>query len=182
MSYEGYQPQGGTPPPGYGAGPGGYGGPPQVVYASVGKRLAAVILDGLVGGIATIPGWIIFGIATAGAVGSADPHGRMTDEAATAFVGAVLLGYLVVFVGAFAVWLYNVYLLGRDGASLGKRWMKIKVLDPNGQPLGFGKAFAREFVKQLLGSLCFLIYLWPLFDAEKQGLHDKLFSTHVYDA
>lgn len=181
MSYEGYQPQGGAPPPGYGAGPGGYGGPPQVVYAGVGKRLAAVILDGLVACVATIPGWIIFGIATAGAVSSADPQGRMSDEAATAFVGAVLLGYLVIFIGWIAVWLYNVYLLGRDGASLGKRWMKIKVLDANGQPLGFGKAFVRELVKGFVGG-CFILLLWPLWDPEKQGLYDKLFGTHVFDA
>jgi uncharacterized RDD family membrane protein YckC len=181
MSYEGYQPQGGTPPPGYGAGPGGYGVPPPVVYAGMGKRLAAVILDGLVGGVATIPGWIIFGIATAGAVSSTDARGRMSDEAATALIGAGLLGYLVVFIGAFAVWLYNVYLLGRDGASLGKRWMKIKVLDASGQSLGFGKALGRELVKGFVGG-CFILLLWPLWDAEKQGLYDKLFGTHVYDA
>jgi uncharacterized RDD family membrane protein YckC len=181
MSYGGYQPQGGAPPPGYGAGPGGYGGPPQVVYAGVGKRLAAVILDSLVGGVATIPGWIILVIAWAGAVSSVDSRGRMSDEAATGLVGAVILGYLVIFIGAFAVGLYNIYLLGRDGASLGKRWMKIKVLDANGQPLGFGKAFLREFVKGFVGG-CFILLLWPLWDPEKQGLYDKLFGTHVYDA
>jgi uncharacterized RDD family membrane protein YckC len=182
MSYGGYQPEGGAPPPGYGAGPGVYGGPPQAVYAGMGKRLAAAILDGLIGCVAMIPGFIIIGIATAGAVSSAGPQGRMSDEAGIAFGGALFLGYLVIFIGAAAVWFYNVYLLGRDGASLGKRWMKIKVLDPNGQPIGFGKAFLRELVKQILGSLCFLLYLWPLFDDQKQGLHDKVFGTHVYDA
>lgn len=80
------------------------------------------------------------------------------------------------------MWIYNIYLLGRDGATLGKRWMKIKVLDQNNQPLGFGKAFLRELVKGILGNLCFLLYLWPLFDDQKQGLHDKILSTHVYEA
>jgi uncharacterized RDD family membrane protein YckC len=60
--------------------------------------------------------------------------------------------------------------------------MKIKVLDANAQPLGFGKAFLRELVKAVLGNLCFLLYLWPLFDEQKQGLHDKIFGTHVYEA
>jgi len=77
--------------------------------------------------------------------------------------------------------LYNVYLLGRDGATLGKRWMNIKVLDANLQPLGFGKAFLRELVKGILGNLCFLLYLWPLFDDQKQGLYDKMLGTHVYE-
>jgi uncharacterized RDD family membrane protein YckC len=88
----------------------------------------------------------------------------------------------LIFAGTIILWLFNIYLLGRDGSTLGKRWLKVKVLDPAGQPLGFGKAFLRELVKQLLGGLCFLLYLWPVFDKEKQGLWDKLFNTHVYDA
>ena len=86
------------------------------------------------------------------------------------------------FAGYFGVWLYNIYLLGRDGSTLGKRWMKIKVLDPQAQPLGFGKAFLRELVKLVLGNACFILLLWPLWDQEKQGLWDKVFSTHVYNA
>ena len=140
------------------------------------------LLDGLIVFIGTVPGWILFAIAMVGVASSADSSGRVNNDAASAFVGMMVLGYVLIFVGVLIVWLYNVFLLGRDGASLGKRWMKIKVLDPNGQPLGFGKAFLRELVKAVLGNLCFLLYLWPLFDAEKQGLHDKLFSTHVYEA
>lgn len=182
MSQQGY-PQGGygAPPAGYGA-PGAYGTPPQFVYAGMGKRFAAALLDGIIVALGTAPGWILFVIAAMSAASNTDSSGRLRDEAAGAFVGLILLGYLVVFIGAAAVWLYNVYLLGRDGASLGKRWMKIKVLDLNGQSLGFGKAFLRELVKAVLGNLCFLIYLWPLFDDQKQGLHDKIFSTHVYEA
>ena len=94
----------------------------------------------------------------------------------------MILGYMLAFAGALGLGLYNIYLLGRDGASLGKRWMKIKVLDPSGQPLGFGKAFLRELVKNVVGNVCFILLLWPLWDQEQQGLYDKVFSTHVYDA
>ena len=182
MSQQGY-PQGGygAPPSGYGA-PGGYATPPQFPYASMGKRFAAALLDGLIVFIGTVPGWILFAIAMVGVASTADSNGRLNNDAAGAFVGMIFLGYAVIFVGVLIVWLYNVYLLGRDGASLGKRWMKIKVLDPNSQPLGFGKAFLRELVKAVLGNLCFLLYLWPLFDDQKQGLHDKVFGTHVYEA
>lgn len=180
MSYEGYQPQGGygAPPPGYGAPP-VYGAPQ---YASIGKRIGAAIIDGLIVSLGTIPGWVLFGVAMAGAVSATDANGRLRNDAANAVVGMVLLGYAVILIGAMLIWLYNTYLLGRDGATLGKRWMKVKVLDAQGQPLGFGKAFLRELVKQVLGSLCFLLYLWPLFDEQKQGLYDKLFGTHVYEA
>lgn len=183
MSYGGYEPQGGygAPPSGYGA-PTGFAAPPPYPYAGMGQRLLAAILDGIIISVASAPGIIIVFIAAAGAASATDRGGRMSDEAAGAFVGGILVGYFVIFLLAVAVWLYNIYLLGRDGATLGKRWMKIKVLDPNNQPLGFGKAFLRELVKGLLGNLCFLLYLWPLFDKEKQGLWDKLFSTHVYEA
>lgn len=171
---------------GYGAPPGwgaqAYGAPPQPVYAGMGKRLVAAIIDGILVGLGGIPGWIVIMIFVVGAASTADPRGRMSDDAAGAMLGGMFLGYLVIFVGTLIVWLFNVYLLGRDGATLGKRFLKIKVLDPAGQPLGFGKAFLRELVKQLLGGLCFLLYLWPLFDNQKQGLWDKLFNTHVYDA
>lgn len=171
---------------GYGAPPEwgaqGYGAPPPPVYAGMGKRLVAAIIDGILVSLGGVPGWIVIMISAVGAVSTADSRGRMSDDAAGAMLGGMLLGYLLLFAGSLIVWVFNIYLLGRDGATLGKRWMKMKVLDPAGQPLGFGKAFLRELVKQLLGGLCFLLYFWPLFDNQKQGLWDKLFDTHVYDA
>lgn len=184
MSYGGYQqpPAGGYPGSGYGAPPGGYGGQVQAPYASVGKRIIAHILDGIIVGIGAVPGIILMIIGAGLAASTAPSRGRMSDDAAAGMVGIILLAYLVIFIGAVALWLYNCYLLGRDGATLGKRMMKIKVLDAQGQPLGFGKAFVRELVKAVLGNACFILLLWPLWDNEKQGLQDKLFGTHVYEA
>ncbi len=176
MSYEGYQPQ--PPPPGYGAPPPGYGAPIGAVYASIGKRIVAHIIDGIFVGLGAIPGVILIVLAGVLAASTADSHGDIGAGA----LGMVFLAYAVIFLGVIALWLYNCYLLGRDGATLGKRMMKIKVLDAQGQPLGFGKAFLRELVKQALGSACFILLLWPLWDDQKQGLQDKIFSTHVFDA
>lgn len=201
MSYGGNQPPGyppqgypppGYPPPGYpqpgGYQPGGYGYAPAPQYASFGKRFAAVLLDGLIGLVAQIPGWIVIGIAIAVGASNADAQGRVRDSEAGAFIGLMFLGYGVLFLGALAFGIYNIYLLGKTGSTLGKRWMKIKVLDQTGQPLGFGKAFGREIVKGLIagvGASCFIglaLLLWPLWDKEKQGLYDKVFNTHVYEA
>lgn len=181
MSYE--QPQGGYgAPPGWGATQGYGAPPPQLVYAGMGKRLLAAIIDGLLISLGGVPGWIVMIVFVVGAASTADARGHLSDDATGAMMGGMFLGYFLIFVGSVIIWIFQIYLLGRDGATLGKRWMKIKVIDPAGQPLGFGKAFLRELVKQLLGGLCFLLYLWPLFDNEKQGLWDKLFSTHAYDA
>lgn len=173
MSYGGYQPQ--PPPPGYGA-------PMGAAYASVGKRILAHIIDGFIVGLGAIPGLILMFVGVGMAASTAGPSGRMSDEAAAGAMGIFVLSYALMFVGAIGLWLYNCYLLGRDGATIGKRLMKVKVLDALGQPLGFGKAFLREIVKQALGGFCFILLLWPLWDEQKQGLQDKIFSTHVFDA
>lgn len=181
MSYN--EPQGGYgAPPGWGATQGYGTPPPQPVYAGMGKRLGAAIIDGILVSLCGVPGWIVIVISAMGVASTADSRGHISNDAASAMMGGIFLGYFLIFLGSVAFWLFNIYLLGRDGATLGKRWLKIKVLDPAGQPLGFGKAFLRELVKQLLGGLCFLLFLWPLFDNQKQGLWDKLFNTHVYDA
>ena len=203
MSYAGSQPPGGYPPPpggyppqgGYAPGyppqnyqqpggyqPGGYGAPPMPAYASFGKRIAAWALDALIGLVATIPGWVLFGIGIAIAASSADSRGNLSQDSAGAAFGLMALAYIAILIGALGFGIYNIYLLGKTGSTLGKRWMKIKVLDPLGQPLGFWKAFARELVKGLIGNVCLILYFWPMWDQEQQGLYDKLFSTHVYEA
>lgn len=173
MSYGGYQPQ--PPPPGYGS-------PMGMAYASVGKRILAHIIDGIFVGLGVLPGIILMFVGFAMAASTADSRGRLSDEAAAGAFGIMFLAYALMFLGGIALWLYNCYLLGRDGATLGKRMMKVKVLDVQGQPLGFGKAFLREIVKQALGGFCFILLLWPLWDEQKQGLQDKIFGTHVFDA
>jgi uncharacterized RDD family membrane protein YckC len=173
MSYGGYQPQ--PPPPGYGA-------PVGAAYASIGKRILAHIIDGFIVGLGAIPGVILMFVGVGLAASTSSPSGRLSDDAAAGAVGIFLLAYAVIFLGVIALWLYNCYLLGKDGATIGKRLMKVKVLDAQGQPLGFGKAFLREIVKQALGGFCFILLLWPLWDEQKQGLQDKMFGTHVFDA
>ena len=177
MSYQGYQPQGG-----YGAPPSGWGTPPQAVYAGVGKRILAHIIDGFIIGLGAIPGFILMFIGFGLAASTADSRGQLSGDAAAGALGIMFLAYGLIFLGVIALWLYNCYLLGRDGATIGKRLMKVKVLDAQGQPLGFGKAFLREIVKQALGGFCFILLLWPLWDEQKQGLQDKMFGTHVFDA
>lgn len=177
MSYQGYQPQGG-----YGAPPSGWGTPPQGAYAGVGKRILAHIIDGFIIGLGAIPGFILMFVGIGLAATTAGSSSQVSNEVGAGALGIFMLAYGVIFLGVIALWLYNCYLLGRDGATFGKRLMKVKVLDAQGQPLGFGKAFLRELVKQALGGFCFILLLWPLWDEQKQGLQDKMFGTHVFDA
>jgi len=74
---------------------------------------------------------------------------------------------------------YYVYLDGMQGASIGKRVMKLKVVGTNGaMPIGPGPGVIRWLIK-IIPVLNIIAYIWILFDAEKQGLHDKIANTFV---
>ncbi len=74
---------------------------------------------------------------------------------------------------------YYVYLHGSCGQTFGKMALKIKVINEDGTPLDYRKAFLR-WLGYFLCDLTFNIgYLWAAFDARKQGLHDKVCKTLV---
>jgi len=74
---------------------------------------------------------------------------------------------------------YYVYLHGTYGQTFGKMALKIKVVNEDGTPLDYRKAFLR-WLGYFLCDLTFYIgYLWAAFDPRKQGLHDKVCKTVV---
>jgi uncharacterized RDD family membrane protein YckC len=80
--------------------------------------------------------------------------------------------------------LYETVSVVRFGRTLGKRWMKIRPLALDGHPLGWGRAFARaaaQWIAGFLGWLGFIDFLWCLWDADRQCLHDKMVGTLVVD-
>jgi uncharacterized RDD family membrane protein YckC len=80
----------------------------------------------------------------------------------------------------------------RNGQTLGKQIVGIRVVRDNGEPYTFWSAFVREFVvRQLLfgvvgsffvGIAQLLDYLWPLWDETNRALHDMIVSSHVVRA
>lgn len=79
---------------------------------------------------------------------------------------------------AFPVF-YYVYLHGSCGQTFGKMALRIKVINEDGSPLGYKKAFFR-WLGYFLCDLTFNIgYVWAAFDPRKQGLHDKVCRTLV---
>ena len=178
------------PPPGYGPPPGyapgqyppapqygapGYGqhGYGQQAYAtpgttpfgypaSMGSRLLARIIDGII--VSVLP-WIVIGI------------GLAKDK-----TGLVVVGYVVLVVLQIA---YEIYFVGTQGATPGKKVMGVKVVDStNGQPIGMGRAFIRWLVLIITGEICTLGYWSPFFDGSKrkQGWHDKAGNDFVIGA
>ena len=134
-------------------------------YASIGTRFAAVFLDGI----------ILFGVNTAinlaaglGVVGS--------NAASSAHPGMTLLLTGIQIGIAMA---YEIVLIGKYGATLGKRACKIHVVTADGGKVSYGRAAGRYFAKLLSGFTCLIGYIIAFFDEEKRALHDRICNTRV---
>ena len=121
--------------------------------SSFGRRLVAVLLDGLVLGILYA---ILRAIFSQGAA-----------------YGISLLAGLA----------YYTYFEGSpSGQTPGKRALGIRVYDfSGGSPdgIGYGRGLIRYLGRIISSIPCLLGYLWMLWDKEKQTWHDKLASTVV---
>jgi uncharacterized RDD family membrane protein YckC len=74
---------------------------------------------------------------------------------------------------------YYVFLHGAYGQTFGKMALRIKVLNEDGSPLDYRKAFLRWLGYFLCDLTLNIGYLWAAFDPRKQGLHDKVCGTVV---
>ena len=180
------QPYGGPVPPGGWQQPVGPApAVPPGALASWGPRLGAWILDGL---IILIPSLVVLAILGIGVVAAGDDDGGFF-----AFVGGIILTVLAFVVISL---LYAPLLMMREGPrngqTIGKQLLDIRVVRDNGQPFTFGSAALREVVMKNLAvgvasSIIpflpwFLNYFWPLWDDENRALHDMAVSTHVVKA
>ena len=148
--------------------------------ASPGRRLVARIIDVVII-VAVVVFLTIVGIA--GLVLGSET-GEEVLEAAALFLG---FGGLVFF--TIVVLLYEPTLIALRGQTLGKMAMRIMVVRAeNGEVPGWGKAIGRWILPGLLGLipvvgglLVLLVYLSLLWDASRQGWHDKMGTTVVID-
>lgn len=146
------------------------------VKAERGTRFLAVLLDGLVYVGVLIPFFIAIGIA--GGLGRSSGM----NGAAAALMGIGGLAFLGVFI-------YNLVLLNSDGQTLGKRWMKVRIVRTSGERAGLGRIFwLRMFVPGLIGRIPFVGVIFALadplfiFGEERRCVHDMLADTIVVNA
>jgi uncharacterized RDD family membrane protein YckC len=85
------------------------------------------------------------------------------------------LGMLIAIL--FSLWNFVVR-QGKTGSSIGKQMMKFKVVDEQTQqPTGVGKAFIRQLAHFVDAIICYVGFLFPLWDAKRQTIADKLMKT-----
>jgi len=101
--------------------------------------------------------------------------------------GGVCCLMIVLFpVATLAVGFYNrVYLVSTRGSSIGQGVMKLRVITADGRNLTMGTAFLRllaQVVLSIVPIVSFINLLWPLWDEQKQTLHDKAVNCFVIKA
>ena len=157
----------------------GYGQGARPDYAGWGKRVGALLIDGLVMLLAYIP-VAIGAIMIAADAETTTVNGTMTmtnDDIGAAPILLIVLG-IVAYLG-FYIW--NIFIKqGRTGYTIGKGVLGIKLVSAQtGQPIGAGLAFVRQLAHILDSLPCYLGWLWPLWDAKKQTFADKIMTTIV---
>jgi uncharacterized RDD family membrane protein YckC len=107
-------------------------------------------------------------------VGSYDNLSNCTSE--PTLPGAIVFSLCLLGMLIFEFW--NLYRQGKTGSSIGKSVMKFKVIsEKTGQPIGFGMSFVRQIAHYVDALICYIGFLFPLWDAKRQTLADKIMST-----
>ena len=153
----GQQPYG--QPQGYSQG-GAYPGPSPSAYTHWGTRLGAYAIDVIAPYIAVL---VIVAIL----------------NAISSTLGSI---GLILYLGLFGFEIWNLFVRqGKTGQTIGKGLFGIMLIDEKtGRPPGGGMTFARYLLKFFVDSLlCYVGWLFPLWDAKRQTISDKIVHTVV---
>lgn len=74
---------------------------------------------------------------------------------------------------------FYVFFNGRYGATPGKMVIGAKIVNTDGTPISYTKAFARFFAEMLSGFILGIGYIMAAFDIQKRALHDRICNTLV---
>ena len=142
---------------------------PTQELASWGRRLAALLVDGM----------ILSAIVLATLVSAGVP----LEDVNTTILEGSSLALILIFILPKAI--YDTAMIGSRNQTFGKMALHIKVVDEADRvtPIGYGRAFTRWLSTAFLWALFtvpgVLDHLWPLRDGRRQTLHDKFAHSVV---
>lgn len=144
----------------------------RLTYATVLRRFGAQFLDGL---IESVPSYaIMFAIFLGtGVMSGGNP------EPSPAFIAAYLLAYIPLF--AIPILYEGLMLSKKNGQTIGKMALNVRVVRPDGSPITSGQAWGRTAMRLILGCLWIVDYIPVFFTDEKTTLHDMVANTRVVD-
>ncbi|HSY42529.1 MAG TPA: RDD family protein [Candidatus Acidoferrum sp.] len=140
-------------------------------YAGFWIRFGARILDGLIVGV---PLMILFFVL----VFSQIHPSTLGHSGAPPDLG--ILPTLLQFAFVFVQMGYEVFFLGKYGATPGKMACGLRVVTSDGGKISYGRAVGRFFAQILSGLICYIGYIIAAFDnPQKRALHDHICNTRV---
>jgi uncharacterized RDD family membrane protein YckC len=151
---------------------------PLSIYGGFWIRLLAHLIDHFILGAIAAPLFFVMALPTIlRVVHEAQRDQEPSPEMIMAILSSVFLYAAVAFVGQ---WLYEALLTSSSWqGTIGKRVLRLKVVDEAGNRIGFGRATGRFFAK-ILSSMFFCIgFIMIGFTDKKRGLHDMLADTVV---
>ncbi len=156
--------------------------PPRVLpkqeYTPWSRRVVASLVD-------WAPIWLILfvpmlGLLVAGDMDCLDNmYGSGKSYCSTASTRFWTVTQLIAFLPGTVYFFWNFcYRQGRIGQSIGKSLMKFKVInETTWEPIGFWPSLLRQIAHYVDQLICYVGYLWPLWDDRRQTLADKIMST-----
>jgi uncharacterized RDD family membrane protein YckC len=128
--------------------------PTVIPYANWGQRVGAYIID-------VIPQFVLLLLAI--------------------FAVRVVILAVLFWLASIGWTIYNRwYQAGTTGQSLGKKTLHLKLVsEQTGQPIGVLMAFVRDICHFVDGVICYVGFLFPLWDAKRQTIADKIVGTVV---
>ncbi len=161
--------------------------PEEPQLASRWLRLGAALLDGLVSMLLAGPGlaWFFFGMMNAQQAGTPLPE----DPGPEFFIQNFAMPMLAMLVPLLALLVVQVWLLTTRGQTLGKLWLKIRIVRTDGSAPGFVHAvLLRSVVMQfivaipIVGHVVSLVDPLMIFREDRRCLHDLIADTAVIEA
>lgn len=151
---------------------------PKEAYTSWIKRVLAFLID-------WTPIWLVFFVPmiglliTDGGECFAAMYGSGSTFCTTASSDLWLSVQVFGLLPAAIYFFWNFcYRQGKTGQSIGKSVLKFKVVsEKNWQPIGFWLSLVRQVAHYVDQLICYVGYLWPLWDDKRRTLADMIMST-----
>ncbi|MEZ5300671.1 MAG: RDD family protein [Verrucomicrobiales bacterium] len=145
-------------------------------YGKFPIRAAAFIIDLMIeqalSTLATLPAMILSGRSMFGAIPDLSDPASWRPLVATMALSAGITILVVV--------VYETWMVGRYGGTLGKLALGLRVVNADGSRVSYLKALGRKLFKSLIdGSAFYLPNLPAAFDLERRAIHDHICATRV---
>ena len=141
----------------------------SLIYAGLGVRAVAKLIDGLV---LAVPAIIVMTLIVLFALPAS-----VTNKSGGAFLLTIIGSALLI---GLTMIIYQIWCLPKFGATPGKRIMGLRVIRAGGTHVSWGRSAARFAGECINGLIPFFIgYIIAAFDPERRTVHDHIAGTRV---